>query len=226
MALWVRTIRDTALRPRRGGPRFITDDERTAADQLAADPRTNEQLEYDLIMDLLRAGALATAPEVFGARQPGVRMVTITDTTGPRDPFGRVLTLGHAEDGGDPLPATLIDRARCSIGSLTVTVDPHGNPLDLGREQRLYTSQQRITLAIRDGGCVWPACTRPASYCEAHHIDHYAEHHGRTDIDRGLMLCRFHREHERAPVLVGGLTPAFIDVTASPEWCCRFPAAV
>ena len=32
----------------------------------------------------------------------------------------------------------------------------------------------------------------PASYCEAHHIDHVATENGRTDIDRGILLCRFH----------------------------------
>ncbi|MGC5254697.1 HNH endonuclease signature motif containing protein, partial [Escherichia coli] len=49
----------------------------------------------------------------------------------------------------------------------------------------------RVALAIRDGGCVWPDCTRPAAYCEAHPADHYSEG-GCTDIDRGVLLCRFH----------------------------------
>ena len=46
-------------------------------------------------------------------------------------------------------------------------------------------------LALRDGGCRWQGCDRPASYCEAHHIDPYSQG-GRTDIDRGILLCRFH----------------------------------
>ncbi|HKT57794.1 MAG TPA: HNH endonuclease signature motif containing protein, partial [Microbacterium sp.] len=46
-------------------------------------------------------------------------------------------------------------------------------------------------LSVRDGGCAWPACDRPASSCEAHHIDPYSNG-GRTDIDRGILLCRFH----------------------------------
>nr|BFF12105.1 hypothetical protein GCM10025699_34080 [Microbacterium flavescens] len=37
----------------------------------------------------------------------------------------------------------------------------------------------------------WRGCDRPASYCEAHHIDPYATG-GRTDVDRGILLCRFH----------------------------------
>lgn len=192
MALWVRSLRDAALRPRRGGPRFITDEERAAADELIADPRTNEQLEYDLLMDVLRAGALADAKDVFGARQPGVRMIVVKDAAGPRDAFGRLVAVGHAEDGGDPLPGSVIDRNLCINGSIEVQTDRLGNPLDLGREQRLFSTRQRVALAARDGGCRWPGCQRPASYCESHHCDHFVEHEGRTDIDRGILLCRWH----------------------------------
>ena len=71
-------------------------------------------------------------------------------------------------------------------------VDPKGNPLYLGREERLYSAKQRIALAVRDGGCLFPGCPMPASYCEAHHIDHFARDKGRTDVDRGVMLCAFH----------------------------------
>ncbi len=192
MALWVRSIMAAALRPRRGGPRFVTEEERERAAELSDDPRTNEQLEYDLLMDLVRAGALATAEDVFGARQPGVRMVVVKDAVGTRDAFGRLLAVGNTEDGGQSLPGSVIDRTLCTNGSVEVTVDDHGNPLDLGREQRLFTTRQRIALAVRDGGCLWPGCSRPASYTEAHHIDHYVEDHGRTDIDRGVLLCAFH----------------------------------
>ncbi|KAA9111546.1 HNH endonuclease signature motif containing protein [Microbacterium rhizomatis] len=191
MALWVRSMLDSALRPRRGGPRFVNSDDRAVADQLRDDPRSNEQLAYDLVMDVLRAGALATARDVFGARQPGVRIVTVNDIEGPRDAFGRLLAIGHAEDGGDALPGSVVGRAVCATGTVAVTVDRHGNPLDVGREHRLYTPKQTLALAVRDGGCRWPGCARPASYCEAHHCDHFSEGGG-TDIDRGILLCRHH----------------------------------
>ena len=37
-----------------------------------------------------------------------------------------------------------------------------------------------------------PDCTRPPSWTEAHHIDHWARDGGRTDIADGVLLCRFH----------------------------------
>lgn len=191
-AAWLDSIRDAALRPRRGGPRFMTDEERAAASALVDDPRTNDQMAYDLFMDILRAGALANASDVYGARQPGIRIVTVDGATGVRDAFGRMLATGHLEDRGDALPGSVIDRNLCTVGSRNITVDSCGNPLDVGREQRLYTAKQRVALAVRDGGCMFPECRVPASYCEAHHCDHWHEDVGHTDIDRGILLCRYH----------------------------------
>lgn len=186
---WIQTIIDTALRPRRGGPRFVDPDEKIRADELATDPRTNDQLAYDLVIDVLRAGALAEPDAVFGTRQPGVRIVATAASH--RDSLESRPAVALFQDTDASLPGWLIAQRTCDAGTRAVTLDAEGNPLDLGRETRLYTAKQRLTLAVRDGGCRWIRCDRPASYCEAHHIDPYAEG-GRTDIDRGILLCRFH----------------------------------
>lgn len=183
---FVDTIFASALRPRRGGPRFVDADESARAADLVADPRTSDQLSYDLLLDLLRAGALAEPEAVFGTRQAGVRLVQTIDQHGVPAP------VAMTEDGLTMLPAAVAERRICEAGSVPVTVDSCGNPLDVGRESRLFTPRQRIGLAIRDGGCRWNGCDRPASYCEAHHIDEWARDDGRTDIDRGILLCRFH----------------------------------
>lgn len=184
-AAWVRSIVDAALRPRRGGPRFVDPEEKERADELAEDPRTNKQLSYDLILDVLRAGSLAEAEKVFGARQPGVRLVQVVDAE------STTAGAAHTEDGLHALPGWIAEQHRCESGTLPCRFDAFGNPLDVGREHRLFTPRQRVALALRDGGCRWRGCDRPASYCEAHHIDPYSEG-GRTDIDRGILLCRYH----------------------------------
>ncbi|QTV80248.1 HNH endonuclease signature motif containing protein [Microbacterium sp. NIBRBAC000506063] len=192
-AAWWRSVLDAALRPRRGGPRFASDDKDAVAD-LIDDPRSNEQLAYDLVTDLFRAGTLAEAEEVFGVRQAGVRVVTVAEAAGPRDAFGRLLAVAHTEDGHVPLPGSVLERALCETGTVAVAVDACGNPLNVGRERRLFNATQRLALAVRDGGCMWPGCDRPPSYSEAHHIDPYSEG-GCTDIDRGILLCRYHHLH-------------------------------
>lgn len=191
-AAWVRAMIDAGLRPRRGGPRFVGDDERVAVQSLVDDPRTNDQLAYDLVVATLKAGSLATPEKVFGARQPGVRVIVERSSLGRRDPFGRLIAVGRLEDRGDIVSGPILDRALCTTGFREVHVDEAGNPLRLGREQRLFSAVQKLVLAVRDGGCIFPECTMPASYCEAHHIDHYGRDQGRTDVDRGVLLCAFH----------------------------------
>ncbi len=180
------TLLNAALRPRRGGPRFVDPADKTRAQQLAHDPRSLDQLAYDLILDLLRAGVLADVRTVFGARQAGVRIITISDGDGSLAP------IAHTEDGLQPVPEAAVQQRICDTGTLPSTIDPAGNPLNVGREKRLFTPAQRVALATRDGGCRWRGCDRPASYCESHHIDEWTADHGRTDIDRGILLCRFH----------------------------------
>ncbi len=125
--VWVNTIISSALRPRRGGPRFVDTAEQAAAADLSADPRTNDQLSYDLMIDVLRAGALADAESVFGTRQAGVRLVQIVDSAGsPQGP-------AHTEDDLIALPSEAAAQRICTTGAVSVTVDACGNPLDVGR---------------------------------------------------------------------------------------------
>jgi hypothetical protein len=64
-------------------------------------------------------------------------------------------------------------------------------PLDLGRTTRVVTPAQRIALAVRDGGCMFPGCQRPLAWCEAHHLWHWLDG-GPTDLANLLLLCRAH----------------------------------
>lgn len=147
---WMQAVLDAALRPRRGGPRFVDPDERASAEALAADPRANDQLAYDLLLDVFRAGALADAKAVFGTRQAGVRVV-ISAAELEVGAAGAP-AVGLTEDDQTTLPAWLIAQQTCEAGTVTCTFDGAGNPLDLGRDARLFTPKQRIALAARDGG--------------------------------------------------------------------------
>ena len=205
-AEWVRTIIDSALRPRRGGPRFVAAEAPAEAERLQRDPRSNEQLAHDLLLDVLKAGSVADAATVFGVSQAGVRLVQVVNReeylreqaairsaalreVASGDPVAPVTML---QENGSVLPASIGAKHICDTGMRPVIVSEQGDPLNLGREQRLYTAKQRVALAVRDGGCRWAGCDRPASYCEAHHIDPWQVDSGRTDVDRGLLLCRFH----------------------------------
>jgi Domain of unknown function (DUF222)/HNH endonuclease len=64
-------------------------------------------------------------------------------------------------------------------------------PLEVGRTTRVIQPAQRSALAVRDGGCVFPDCTRPLAWCEAHHLRHWL-HGGPTDLANLTLLCRAH----------------------------------
>jgi hypothetical protein len=64
-------------------------------------------------------------------------------------------------------------------------------PLEVGRTSRVVTAGHRSALAVRDGGCVFPDCSRPLAWCEAHHLRHWL-HGGPTDLANLALLCRTH----------------------------------
>jgi Domain of unknown function (DUF222)/HNH endonuclease len=64
-------------------------------------------------------------------------------------------------------------------------------PLDVGRATRVVQPAQRTALAVRDGGCVFPARDRPLAWCEAHHLVHWL-HGGPTALANLALLCRAH----------------------------------
>jgi len=72
-------------------------------------------------------------------------------------------------------------------------------PLNLGRATRVIQPAQRHALAVRDRGCVFPACDRPLSWCDAHHLWHWIDG-GPTNLNNLALLCRAHHRivHEAA----------------------------
>ena len=92
---------------------------------------------------------------------------------------------------GTPVSAGQARRLACNTGLLPMVFDGSSAILDLGRTERLFDRYQRIALATTNRGCIWPGCDRPPAWCEAHHIDPWAEG-GRTDIKRGCLLCVTH----------------------------------
>ncbi len=137
------------------------------------------------------AGARVDDGRLLGDRKPAVRiLVTKTDLDSPTDAHGNRPGAAYFEGQTDAVSVATAERYICTPGAIPILFDTDGRVLNLGREQRLFSEKQRIALAARDGGCLM--CDRPPSWCEAHHIDHWDEHHGRTDIDDGVLLCRHH----------------------------------
>ena len=177
---------DEILAPRRGGPRFVDPKEQARAESLIADERTDEQLLADALVGMIRIAGEADEGRLFGARRPAVRVI-VTETT-----LARRTGHGYLEGVADPVALETVERELCDTGFMGIKFDDDGQCVNVGRTQRLFTERQRIGLAARDGGCLWPGCDRPPSWSEAHHIDQWHRDRGRTDIADGVLLCRHH----------------------------------
>ena len=134
------------------------------------------------------ADATATAPtEAIGATgtsgSPGdTQPVAATTVTG---------AFGYLEGNPAPVSAETIARHLCDTGYLGILFNQAGQPLNVGRDQRLFNREQRRALAVRDGGCRWPGCDQPPSWTEAHHIENWSEL-GLSNIDHAILLCALH----------------------------------
>lgn len=101
---------------------------------------------------------------------------------------------GHATvttAGGDPVPRSAADALLWDADVRALVVDQHRTPLWLGRSVRLATRDQRLALAVRDRGCIFPGCDLGPARSRAHHHPAW-EHGGPTDIDHLAPLCARH----------------------------------
>jgi len=175
---------DRVTSPCLGGPRFVDLASAIAASHIADDERTTEQLASDTFLELLRHAADRDSSQLLGRGAPQVRVLVTAAAIAARGH-------GFIEGQSDPVSIETVERLVCSGTTIDVTL-LSGQPLDVGRSERLFTARQRLALAVRDGGCRWPDCERPPSWTEAHHINHWARDHGSTDVAAGILLCRHH----------------------------------
>jgi hypothetical protein len=206
----VKQLFDRSTSPKLGGVRFTSGQSKTKMEEILADTRTPEQLGSDSFLHLLVAGADADSSTLIGTGAPVVKLTTTVSTLEERvtrrASVDSVDSLDNgaeaaddAEDGHgffeghlDAISIATIERHLCGGASSVVVFDHDGQPLDLGREQRLFSKRQKAAIAVRDGGCRWFGCDRPPSWCEAHHIAWWVRDKGGTNIRNGILLCKHH----------------------------------
>jgi hypothetical protein len=182
----VTEVYDRITSPRRGGPRFIDASQRERADSIRDDARTTEQVASDGFTELLTQAASVDRDVLVGSGTPAVRVLVVATDLETHSGHGVI------EGSHEPVSIATVERLTCASGFQAITVDPtDGQVLNLGRGQRLFSPAQRVALAVRDGGCLWPGCDRPPSWTEAHHITPWSRK-GKTDVAEGILLCRHH----------------------------------
>jgi hypothetical protein len=144
--------------------------------------RTQSRTPTQRLADTFTA-ILDTATAGGGGRGPAVTLnITIPHTWLTEQAH----TTGVTNDGA-VLSAETLRRLACDAHLLPTVLGGQGEVLDVGRARRTATDAQHRGLEARDGGCF--NCGAPPSRCHAHHIDHWAAHHGCTDLDRLVLVC-------------------------------------
>ena len=65
-------------------------------------------------------------------------------------------------------------------------------PLDIGYSESIPAHIRRAVL-LRDKGCAWPRCGRPAAGCDVHHLRHKKDG-GETSVTNCICLCQYHHD--------------------------------
>ena len=128
------------------------------------------------------------------------------------------LTVGVQELGGYGVGAAEFDHAgpigpetalrlACDASVMRVVLSGESQPLDIGRRTPVVPAALRRAVIVRDRHCRFPGCDRPASWCDAHHVVHWARG-GPTALANLLLLCRRHHGVVHDP---GGFSVELMD---------------
>ncbi|GAB3233268.1 hypothetical protein GCM10027447_29520 [Glycomyces halotolerans] len=158
-------------------------DETDTEGVLPAKPNRDAEALHQL---LATAGTDPHAPKRHG--HTATLNVTCDLETLQGQDTGRVGTID-----GRPAPLEKIRFLACEAAIIPSIYDyERGEVVELGRELRLPNVALRRKLELEQPtGCAWNGCTRPVSWCEAHHLVPWYDG-GPTSADNLILVCRFH----------------------------------
>src|SRR6267378_4045 len=90
-----------------------------------------------------------------------------------------------------PISSKAVERLACDCSVTRILLGSDSTVIDVGRSKRTVSGPASKALKVRDRGCVWPGCDRPASWTSAHHLVHWI-HGGSTDLHNLVLLCYRH----------------------------------
>ena len=157
---------------------------RRDADTGELDSRTPAARRADALLDLVSRAV--SAPDGV----PRQAKTSLVVTIGLDALQGRCRGAGMTMDD-EAFTVGTVRRLACDAQVIPVVLGTRGEILDQGMARRLFDRAQIRNLWLRDGGCTFPGCSKPAAWTDAHHLVHWADG-GPTDLDNAALLCRAH----------------------------------
>jgi hypothetical protein len=90
-----------------------------------------------------------------------------------------------------PISSKTVERLACDCSVTRILLGSNSMVIDVGRAKRTISGPARKALNVRDRGCTWPGCERPASWTSGHHIQHWL-HGGNNQPPNLTLLCYRH----------------------------------
>ena len=150
----------------------------------APDHRSPATRRADALIELV--GRAVSAPQGV----PRQAKTSLVLTIGLEALAGRCRGAGLTP-AGEMVTAGTVRRLACDAEVTPMVLGSDGEILDQGRAVRLFTRGQIRHLWLRDKGCTFPGCSRPAAWTDAHHLIHWVDD-GPSDLSNAALLCRAH----------------------------------
>jgi hypothetical protein len=90
-----------------------------------------------------------------------------------------------------PISAKAVERLACDCSVTRILLGSDSMVIDVGRAKRTISGPARKALNVRDRGCTWPGCERPASWTSGHHLKHWING-GTNEPENLTLLCYRH----------------------------------
>ncbi|HVD23866.1 MAG TPA: DUF222 domain-containing protein [Lapillicoccus sp.] len=148
------------------------------------DLRSAARRRADALLETVRRGVAANPGLPGGSKTQIIVTIPLADL------MDQLRGAGFTSTGQVLSPGT-VRRLACDAQLIPMVLGGDSELLDLGHGERYFTPAQRRAVARRDGHCTYPACTRPAAWCDIHHLRWWSRG-GRTDLDNAALLCERH----------------------------------
>lgn len=165
------------------------------------DQRTPTQRRVDALGEICRRWLNAPDRPTVAGERPHLGVVVDLEALEGR--AGRRSELDHV----GPIHPEIARRIACDASVSRIITRGESEPLDVGRRTAVVPAAMRRAVIVRDRTCRFPGCDRPPPWCDAHHIQHWADG-GVTAVSNLVLLCRRHHRLLHQP---GGFRLSMID---------------